>query len=169
MIYRHKFKSELADDIWKKFHKKCFSCGTDLPTSRAMQLDHTRPLAYLWPLDETGTALCKTCNSQKRDRMPAAFYVKPGQLDLLAKITGIPLTELLDPVPNEAAIELLLARKEWLFTTFLTRPEMVKERDSCPNTQRADPATRGAWFLYSRLRWALQNAEEYGLIEGILF
>jgi len=129
MIYRHKFKSELADDIWKKFHKKCFSCGTDLPTSRAMQLDHTRPLAYLWPLDETGTALCKTCNSQKRDRMPAAFYVKPGQLDLLAKITGIPLTELLDPVPNEAAIELLLARKEWLFTTFLTRPEMVKERD----------------------------------------
>lgn len=129
MIYRHKFHSELADDIWRKFHKKCFSCSADLPTARAMQLDHTRPLAYLWPLDETATALCKTCNSLKRDRMPAAFYVKPGQLQLLAKITGIPFDELKNPSPNEAVIKLLLTRKEWLFTTFLMRPEMVKERD----------------------------------------
>jgi hypothetical protein len=129
MIYRHKFGSELADDIWKKFKKKCFNCPTDFPTARAMHLDHTRPLAYLWPLDETATALCKSCNGLKRDRMPAAFYVKPGQLDLLAKITGIPLDELLNPRPNEAAIKLLLSRKEWLFSTFLTRPEMVRERD----------------------------------------
>ena len=129
MIYRHKYKSELADDTWKKFHKKCFNCGTDLPTARSMHLDHTRPLAYLWPLDETATALCKSCNSLKRDRMPAAFYTKPGHLDLLAEITGIPIDELLNPRPNEAAIKLLLARKEWIFTTFLTRPEMVKERD----------------------------------------
>jgi hypothetical protein len=129
MLYRHKYKSELADDIWKKFHKKCFNCPTGLPTVRAMNLDHTRPLSYLWPLDETATALCKTCNSLKRDRMPAAFYTKPGQLDLLAKMTGIPLEDLQNPKPNEAAIKLLLARQEWLFTTFLTRPEMVKERD----------------------------------------
>jgi hypothetical protein len=129
MIYRHKFKSELADDIWKKFKKKCFNCGTDLETARKMHLDHTRPLAFLWPLDETATALCKTCNSQKRDRMSAEFYVKPGQLANLAKITGIPLAELQNPVPNEAVIKFLLERKEWLFTTFLTRPEMVKERE----------------------------------------
>lgn len=129
MIYRHKFKSELADDIWKKFQMKCFNCTTDLPTARDMHLDHTRPLAYLWPLDETATALCKSCNSQKRDRMPAAFYVKPGQLERLARITGIPIDDLNNPKPNEAAIQLLLNRKEWLFSTFLTRPEMIKERD----------------------------------------
>ncbi|OUJ01212.1 hypothetical protein HK15_09090 [Acetobacter orientalis] len=129
MLYRYRFKSELADDIWKKFDKKCFNCATDLPTARAMHLDHTRPLAYLWPLDQTATALCKSCNSLKRDRMPVAFYVKPGQIELLAQITGIPLNELLDPKPNEAALDLLLNRKEWLFSTFLMRPEMVKERD----------------------------------------
>lgn len=129
MMYRYKFKSELADDIWKKFNKKCFNCSTSLPTARVMHLDHTRPLAYLWPLDGTATALCKSCNSLKRDRMPAAFYVKPGQLELLAEITSIPLDELLDPKPNEAALSLLMARKEWLFSTFLMRPEMVKERD----------------------------------------
>ena len=129
MIYRHRYKSELADDIWKKFHKKCFNCGTGLPTARAMNLDHTRPLAFLWPLDETATALCKTCNGLKRDRMPAAFYTKPGQIELLAEITGIPLDELQNPRPNDQAIKLLLDRKEWLFTTFLMRPEMIKERE----------------------------------------
>lgn len=129
LIYRHKFKSELADDIWKKFKKRCFNCGTALATARDMHLDHTRPLAFLWPLDETATALCKSCNSQKRDRMPATFYVKPGQLELLAKITGIPLDDLQNPKPNEAVIAFLLSRKDWLFNTFLTRPEMIKERD----------------------------------------
>ncbi len=129
LIYRHKFKSELADDIWKRFKKQCFNCGTVLPTARDMHLDHTRPLAFLWPLDETATALCKSCNSQKRDRMPAAFYVKPGQLELLAKTTGIPLDDLQNPKPNEAVIAVLLSRKDWLFNTFLTRPDMIKERD----------------------------------------
>lgn len=129
MIYRHKYKGELADDIWKKFNKKCFNCGADISSARAMNLDHTRPLAYLWPLDETATALCKTCNSQKRDRMPAQFYVKPGQLRLLGEITGIPLEQLEVPMPNEEAIQLLLDRLDWFFNTFLTRPEMVKERD----------------------------------------
>lgn len=127
--YRHKYKSELASDIWKRFGKSCFNCGTDLPTARSMHLDHTRPLAFLWPLDETATALCKTCNGQKRDRMPAAFYVKPDQLKELSRITMIPLPDLLDPKPNEAAIKRLLDRKNWFFDTFLMRPEMVKERD----------------------------------------
>ncbi|MCX5618673.1 hypothetical protein NQF86_08375 [Bombella sp. TMW 2.2543] len=129
MLYRHHFKSELADDIWKKFDRKCFNCSTTLPTARAMHLDHTRPLAYLWPLDETATALCKSCNSLKRDRMPSEFYIKPGQIELLAKITNIPLHELSDPKPNEKALEMILDRKEWLFSTFLMREEMVKERD----------------------------------------
>ncbi|RCK03622.1 hypothetical protein TH5_24465 [Thalassospira xianhensis MCCC 1A02616] len=129
LIYRHKFSSELAEDIWEKFQRRCFNCNTYLPNARAMHLDHTRPLAYLWPLDETATALCKSCNSQKRDRMPTDFYVKHGQLEALAQKTGISLEELKNPKPNETAIDLLLARKHWFFSTFLTRPEMCKERE----------------------------------------
>ena len=129
MAYRQKFGSELADDIWKKFDKKCFNCSCELKTARKMNLDHTRPLAFLWTLDETATALCKTCNSLKRDRMPADFYTAKGQLERLAEITGIPIKELLNPTPNEAAIDYLMERKEWLFTKFLTSPQMVKERD----------------------------------------
>lgn len=129
LLYRHKHKSELADDIWKAFGKSCFSCGTDLPTSRKMHLDHTRPLAFLWPLDETATALCGSCNSQKRDRSPSEYYTKPGQLTQLSEITKIPLDELQSPQPNEEAISLLLQNKEWFFDVFLMRPEMTKERD----------------------------------------
>lgn len=129
LLYRHKFHSELADDVWKAFGKSCFNCGTALKTAREMHLDHTRPLAFLWPLDGTATALCGSCNSQKRDRTPAAFYVKPGQLLQLSIVTKIPLPELESPTPNEDALGLLLSRLDWFFDVFLMRPEMVKERD----------------------------------------
>jgi len=129
LLYRHKFHSELADDVWKAFGKSCFNCGTDLKTARDMNLDHTRPLAFLWPLDGTATALCGSCNSQKRDRTPSAFYVKPGQLHQLSIITKIPLPELESPTPNEDAIAILLSRIDWLFDVFLMRAEMIKERD----------------------------------------
>jgi hypothetical protein len=127
--YRHQHHSELADDVWKAFGKSCFNCGTDLKTARKMNLDHTRPLAFLWPLDGTATALCGPCNSQKRDRTPSAFYLKPGQLEQLSKITKIPLAQLQSPKPNEEAIKLLIDRVEWFFGVFLMRPEMTKERD----------------------------------------
>lgn len=129
LLYRHRFHSELADDVWKAFGKSCFNCGTVLRTARAMHLDHTRPLAFLWPLDGTATALCGPCNSQKRDRTPSAFYVKPGQLLQLSTITGIPLSELESPTPNEPVLAILLDRLDWFFDSFLMRAEMVKERE----------------------------------------
>jgi hypothetical protein len=129
LLYRHKFHSELADDIWKSFGKTCFNCGTGLKTARDMHLDHTRPLAFLWPLDGTATALCGSCNSQKRDRTPSEFYIKPGQLDQLSLFTKIPIDELKSPKPNEEAIKILLENKDWFFDVFLMRPEMTKERD----------------------------------------
>lgn len=129
LLYRHKFHSELADDVWKAFGKSCFNCGSSLATAREMHLDHTRPLAFLWPLDETATALCGSCNSQKRDRSPSEFYVKPGQLEQLSAITKIPLLDLQSPKPNESALAILLERLDWFFDVFLTRAEMTKERD----------------------------------------
>jgi len=128
--YRHQTGGrELADDIWTKFGKKCFNCSQPLTTQKKMHLDHTRPLALLWPLDGTATCLCGSCNSEKRDRSPATFYTKAGQLEALSKITGIPLSDLRKPSPNMDAIRLLQKRLKWFFEEFCLRPELTKERD----------------------------------------
>lgn len=127
--YRHHHNDqELADTVWERFEKKCFACSTALPTPKAMHLDHTRPLALLWPLDASATALCGSCNSQKRDRPPAEFYTK-HQLTVLAKKTGVPLQELRDPSPNADAVRKLRKRLDWFFDAFLTSPQLVKVRD----------------------------------------
>ena len=126
--YRHEKGTELVDDVWKRFGCACFNCGTTLPTPRDMHLDHTRPLALLWPLDVTATALCGSCNSEKRDRAPSDFYT-PAKLAALAKITGIPPDALAKTHPNEEALALLLRRLDWFFGEFLLREEMTKERD----------------------------------------
>jgi hypothetical protein len=129
LLYRHKFHSELADDVWQAFEKRCFNCSAELKTARDMHLDHTRPLAFLWPLDGSATALCGNCNSQKRDRSPSEYYSGPGQLQRLSTITKIPLAELQNPGPNEIAIEILIEKLDWFFDEFLVKPEMIKERD----------------------------------------
>lgn len=126
--YRHENGTELADDVWKRFGCACFKCGVKLATPREMHLDHTRPLALLWPLDGTATALCGPCNSEKRDRAPSDFYT-PVELTQLAKINGIPLGDLVKTQPNEEALILLLGRLDWFFGEFLLRQEMTKERD----------------------------------------
>jgi hypothetical protein len=126
--YRHQYGSELADDIWDRFEGRCFNCGTPLGSTGHMHLDHTRPLALLWPLDISATALCGSCNSAKRDRAPADFYTKE-QLVRLSAITKVSVEDLSSPHPNDDAISLLLKRLDWFFDTFLTKEEMTKERD----------------------------------------
>jgi hypothetical protein len=126
--YRHQHGSELADDVWRRFGKKCFNCGKELTTPKKMHLDHTRPLKLLWPLDATATALCGACNSEKRDRAPPDYYTDK-QLVALSEITGLSLEKLRSYQPNDDAIERLLKRIDWLVDVFLFRPEMIKERD----------------------------------------
>lgn len=126
--YRHETSRELADDVWKRFNGACFNCGKKLASPKAMHLDHTRPLASLWPLDGTATALCGSCNSEKRDRPPSLFYTLEKRNEL-AEITGIPLNELNSPQPNVEALNLLLRRIDWFFDEFLAREDMKKERD----------------------------------------
>lgn len=127
--YRHDNQGkELAEIIWNKFNRQCFNCGTSLATSKEMHLDHTRPLALLWPLDETATCLCGSCNSQKRDRPPVEFYTA-DQLVSLSRVTGVPLSGLQNPTPNMDAVNHLLSRLDWFFDEFLKRPELAKERD----------------------------------------
>lgn len=129
LLHRKRFAGkELTDGVWKRFDGRCFKCGTRLADQKDMHLDHTRPLALLWPLDETATCLCPTHNSAKRDRPPSEFYDE-DELSRLAKISGIPLEELRDPSPNVEAIELLADRLDWFFDDFLQRDELQTERD----------------------------------------
>jgi hypothetical protein len=126
--YRHRTGSELADDIFVRFDGRCFKCGTPLATPSDMHLDHTRPLALLWPLDETATSLCATCNSSKRDRPPAEFYTEM-ELEDLAEITGLDIEVLRDPSPNREALERLRERADWFLNEFLSLPELQEVRD----------------------------------------
>lgn len=126
--YRHKTGRELAEDVWERFGGVCFNCEKDLKVAGGMHLDHTRPLALLWPLDGTATALCGGCNSAKRDRPPSEFYTN-AQLTKLATITRIPLPELIDPSPNIEAVRCLRDRLDWFFDEFLNSPELLKVRD----------------------------------------
>jgi hypothetical protein len=82
----------LKSIIWDKFERKCFHCGKPLQLDE-VELDHTRPLAYLWPIDEHATCLCAEHNNFKKDKFPVDFY-SAAQLRNLAKITGLSLAEL---------------------------------------------------------------------------
>lgn len=126
--YKTRTGRDLAEDIYDKFDGRCFKCGTALASAKAMHLDHTRPLAMLWPLDETATALCSTHNSEKRDRAPAEFYTA-DELERLAEITGVPLAELQDPSPNVDAIDLLGENLDWFYDEFLQLPRLQRVQD----------------------------------------
>lgn len=126
--YKNETGRDLASDVYARFDGRCFKCGTALATEKEMHLDHTRPLAMLWPLDGSATALCATHNSEKRDRPPAEFYT-PEELGRLAEITGVPLEELQDPGPNVGAIDLLGENLDWFYDEFLQLPALQQEHD----------------------------------------
>ncbi len=128
LLYREKTDSELTVDVWERFEGRCFKCGTPLAEPRDMHLDHTRPLALLWPLDGSATALCATHNSEKRDRPPGEFY-DPDELKRLSRLTGISQRELRDPGPNREAVDLLEKRLDWFFDDFLQQEDLQTEQE----------------------------------------
>lgn len=127
MQFRHRTGIELATFVWDRFDQKCFNCGREICNPRTMHLDHTRPLAHLWPLDETATCLCKECNSQKRDRSPCDFY-DADQVVALSQITGIALEDLREPRINTVILDDLLGRLDWFYDEFLAKEWLQKEK-----------------------------------------
>ena len=126
LAYRLRTGRELTEDVLERFGHRCFKCSKNL--QGGWHLDHTRPLALLWPLDETATALCGDCNSQKRDRPPSQFYT-PAEIKRLAAIVGLDEEVLRNPAPNTVILSELLKRLPWFFDEFLTTDDMTKERD----------------------------------------
>ena len=160
LSYRHQTGGrELADDVWKRFDKKCFNCDIKLKSARKMHLDHTRPLALLWPLDETATALCPTCNSQKRDRYPSEFY-SDEKLEKLAQITNLDVEKLRSPKPNHEVIKELLSKLDWLYDAFLMRPDLLKERDGKITSELIVKALDKA-LSRSKRKYEFSFVEEY--------
>ena len=128
MNFRHLYGKELSTHIWEKFGKKCFNCEKRINTAQEMNLDHTRPLALLWPLDGTATCLCKDCNSEKRDRYPSDFY-RDDKLIELSNLTDIPLDSLRSPTPNLKILAELIERSDWLIEDFLNKDFLLKEKE----------------------------------------
>lgn len=127
ITFRLKHDLEFDVYIWEKFNHKCFNCETNLPSPKVMDLDHTRPVVYLWPLDETATCLCPTCNSKKGQRFPVDFYTieKLKQLSLL---TSLDMGILSSKDVNLNAVSVLRKRVKWFFDTFLDNPDYQKIR-----------------------------------------
>ncbi|MEV7519756.1 hypothetical protein [Streptomyces sp. NPDC091371] len=93
----------LKSQVWDRFDRRCFSCKRSISLSQ-VQLDHTRPLAYLWPIDEHATCLCAECNNNKKDRFPVDFY-SDSQLRELSQICGLPYGELVQKRVNMEQLE----------------------------------------------------------------
>jgi len=129
-LFRMKNHVEFDDFIWNKFDSKCFCCGKHLDSTKEMALDHTMPLVYFWPLDETATCLCKTCNSKKHDYFPFEFYSETQLIDLSNK-SGIAKELLLtkSKVINITAINELKKRVVWFFDDFLSQTDYQKVRE----------------------------------------
>ena len=89
LSYRERTGEELAQVVFERFGGRCFKCGIELDSPQAMHLDHTRPLALLWPLDEYATSLCADHNAEKRDRAPSEYYTD-DELIRLSKVTRAP-------------------------------------------------------------------------------
>lgn len=125
--FRKQEKKEFDKHIWETFEKKCFNCGKSI-TVNEMDLDHTMPLAYLWPLDIHATCLCSSCNSKKSDLFPVEFYDK-DHLIQLSKITKLPIEILSSKIINMDAVEKLVSKVDWFFDVFLMHKDYQKIRD----------------------------------------
>lgn len=116
--------------VWKKFDKECFRCGEDLELDE-VELDHTRPLAYLWPIDEHATCLCADCNGLKREKFPADFYSE-DELEELSDITGLPADQLTTKDVNPDQLERIVNNiekfaTEWTARTFNATARKIQE------------------------------------------
>ena len=126
--FRINNKNEFDEYIFKKFNKKCFNCEQEMKMENEMALDHTFPISMLWPLDQTATCLCKTCNSSKGNKFPVDFYDE-NKLKMLAKIIGISEKNMLKRPVNVKILEKLKTCVVWFFDKFLMKKDYQKLRD----------------------------------------
>ncbi len=120
----------LKSIVWEKFGRRCFNCETLLELAE-VRLDHTRPLAYLWPIDEHATCLCEACNNHKKEQFPVDFY-SDDQLHRLAEITGLSYNKLVKKDINGGMLKRITRgitdfSRTWEVRTFNATARKIKE------------------------------------------
>jgi hypothetical protein len=120
----------LRSYIWHRFKKKCFFCKEDVELNE-FQLDHTRPMAYLWPIDEYATCLCASHNNMKKDKFPVDFY-NSEQLKELSLITELDIEKLKAKEVNQEELTRILAdivgfARAWEPRTFFATARKIRE------------------------------------------
>ena len=120
----------LKSQVWNRFGRKCFYCERPL-TVDEVHLDHTRPMAYLWPIDEHATCLCADHNNLKKDKFPVDFYTEM-QLGRLSEITGLPLDDLRIRDVNDDELQRIVSdlptfAREWDARTFAATARKIAE------------------------------------------
>lgn len=128
--YKQRTGAGLKSQVWNRFGRQCFYCGRPLELEE-VQLDHTRPLAYLWPIDEYATCLCPEHNNQKKDKFPVDFY-SDTQLRELSQITGLPYEQLVAKQLNMIELDrirrdIVTFAREWEPRTFAATARKVAE------------------------------------------
>jgi hypothetical protein len=120
----------LRSQVWERFERMCFKCKIPV-LLKEFHLDHTRPLSYLWPIDEFATCLCGPCNNAKHDQFPVQFYTV-NELQELSGITGLDLDLLVVEDVNEEELNRILENlldftRSWDSRTFLSIHRRVQE------------------------------------------
>jgi hypothetical protein len=116
--------------LLERFGGRCFACGRALRATSGGEdgyyLDHTLPVSYLWPLDFGPTVLCRTCNGNKGDRWPSAYYDSDAKLRELSTLTGIPYATLTaEPKFNPEQLERLKADADDVITRWVRYPDRL--------------------------------------------
>lgn len=117
--------------LLERFDQQCFNCGRELRATPGgidgYYLDHTLPVAYLWPLNLGPTVLCRTCNANKSDQWPSAFYNNDEKLRLLSTRTGIPYATLAgEPKFNPEQLERLKREADEVIARWVRYPERLR-------------------------------------------
>lgn len=119
-LWRKKYDKEFDEAIKEKFNHTCFRFDCEnTEDDSLMEIDHTLPKCYLYPLDESATLLCKKHNNAKRDSFPKEFYWKK-ELEELAPKTGLG-DKLYKEEINTKVVDELIGNIEWFFETFLEK------------------------------------------------
>lgn len=124
-VWRAEHDEEFYKAIKRKFDHECFRFNCDnTENDSMMEIDHTLPKSYLYPLDESATLLCKEHNNGKRNDFPKKYY-EPEELDALASKTGLG-DKIRTTKINTAVVDELLDNIQWFFDDFL--PDQFEDR-----------------------------------------
>jgi hypothetical protein len=137
-----------VDQLLATFDQRCFNCGRELEPipggEDGYYLDHTLPVAWLWPLDHGPTVLCRRCNAQKADKWPAIFY-SDAQLRTLSTRTGIPYDVLKGaPFFNPEAIQRLRDESDKVIERWAAHPARLRALRDRVLARTGDDVFQGA-------------------------